>query len=221
MCFSASASFIAGTSLLAAGAYAVRKVERRAELPFAAIPILFGVQQLIEGVIWLTFRFDAPLFNPAMTFTYSLFSHVLWPLYVPFAVFVLEPVLWRRKVLLAFLAAGAAAGLYLLLNMFRFPIVSQAIGGHIEYASPHFFILAVMGGYLAGTCLSMLLSSFTMVRVFGIAALLSFFAVYAVYTKWFISVWCFFAGVLSVIVALHFSFRDPPSKERAAMRGSA
>jgi len=216
MCFSASASFVAGASLLAVGAVAVRRARHRAELPFAAIPLLFGLQQLIEGVIWLTFQFDAPLLNPAMTFAYSLFSHVLWPLYAPFAALLLEPVRWRRKVLLAFLAAGAAAGLYLLVAMFRFPIVSSAAGGHIEYASPHFFIAAVMTGYLAGTVVSMLFSSHRVVRVFGIAALLSFLAAYAVYANWFISVWCFFAGVLSVIVLLHFTNRISPSKDGSA-----
>lgn len=177
------------------------------------IPILFGVQQLIEGAIWLTFRFDAPMLNPAMTFTYSLFSHVLWPIYIPLSVLLLEPVRWRRKALAAFLAAGAAVGLYLLVNMFRVPIVSGAVGGHIEYASPHFFIGAVMAGYLAGTGISMLFSSYSIVRVFGIAALLSFLAAFAVYAKWFISVWCLFAAVLSVIVLLYFTNRISPSKE--------
>jgi hypothetical protein len=213
MCFSASASFVAGSALLAVGAVALKKTQRRRELPYAAIPLLFGVHQLIEGVIWLTFRFDSPMLNPVMTFAYSLFSHVLWPLYVPFAVLLLEPVRWRRKALAAFLAAGAAAGFYLLVNMFRVPIVSAAAGGHIKYASPHFFIVPVMAGYLAATGIGTLFSSHRIVRVFGIAALLSFLGAYAVYAKWFISVWCFFASVLSVIVLLYFTNRISPSKE--------
>jgi len=53
MCFSATASFVAGTSLSAI------------ELPFAMIPLLFGIQQLVEGIIWLTFRYDAPVLKPA------------------------------------------------------------------------------------------------------------------------------------------------------------
>ena len=213
MCFSASVSFLAGTSLLAVGAVTVRKAQRNAELPYAAIPLLFGVQQLIEGVIWLTFWSDSPLLNPAMTFVYSLFSHVLWPLYLPFSVLLIEPVRWRRKALVAFLAAGAVAGLYLLVNMFRFPIVSRVVGSHIEYVSPHFYAVPVMAGYLAGTCVSMLFSSYGIVRLFGVAAFLAFLAAYAVYAKWFISVWCFFAAVLSVMVLLHFTNRMSPSKE--------
>ena len=61
------------------------KVEARNELAFAMIPLLFGIQQLTEGVIWLTFSHDAPLLKQAMTYLYSIFSHVLWPIYVPFA----------------------------------------------------------------------------------------------------------------------------------------
>lgn len=211
MCFSATASFAAGTALLAAGAVALKKTGRPSERPYASIPLLFGLQQLIEGGVWLSFRMEAPLLNPAMTFAYSLFSHVLWPLYVPLAALLLEPVPWRKNALLAFLAAGGAVGIYLLVNMLRFPIESRPAGGHIEYASPHFFVVPVMAGYLAGTCISMLFSSHNLVRAFGAAALLSFALSYAVYRQWFISVWCFFAAALSVIVLLYFTHRT--SKE--------
>ena len=47
MCFSATASFTAGTGLIAFGAFTARRARRPAELPFALIPVLFGVQQLI------------------------------------------------------------------------------------------------------------------------------------------------------------------------------
>ncbi|MBM2802895.1 MAG: hypothetical protein HW419_788, partial [Deltaproteobacteria bacterium] len=85
MCFSASASFIAGTTLCAVGLATLKRTEARTERPFAMIPLLFGIQQLTEGVIWLTFRHDAPLLKQTMTHLYSGFSHVLWPIYMPFA----------------------------------------------------------------------------------------------------------------------------------------
>src|SRR5690606_11606210 len=102
MCFSATASFVAGGSLAAIGVATVTKAERRSELPFATIPLLFGIQQIVEGVIWLTFHNDAPLLQHTMTDVYAVFSHVLWPIYVPFAIRFLEIVPWRRRVLLAF-----------------------------------------------------------------------------------------------------------------------
>lgn len=207
MCFSAFASFTAGTTLVAVGAITLKKAHRKTEFAYSAIPLLFGVQQLIEGVIWLSFDLGLPLLNPIMTFIYSLFSHVMWPIYVPLAALLLEPVRWRRTVLAAFLAVGAAVGLYLLVNMVRFPIESRPVGGHIEYASPHFYVVAVMASYLAGTCISMLFSSHRLVKVLGGAAILSFISAYVIYARWFISVWCFFAAVLSVIVLLYFTNR--------------
>ena len=106
MCFSASASFIAGTSLSAVGVAALRNTKARTEQPLAMIPLLFGVQQLTEGVIWVTFRHDAPLLTQTMTYVYSGFSHVLWPMYVPFAMGLLKAVRWRKRTLFAFEAAG-------------------------------------------------------------------------------------------------------------------
>ncbi len=41
------------------------------------------------------------------------------------------------------------------------------------------------------------------------AAGLSLMGVYAVYSTWFISLWCFFAAALSGIPLLHFPPRNP------------
>ena len=52
MCFSATASFSAGGVLLGLGMLTLKLASRPRELPFAAIPRLFAIQQLNEGVIW-------------------------------------------------------------------------------------------------------------------------------------------------------------------------
>ena len=212
MCFSASASFAAAAALAVVGTVTLAKSGGGRSSPYAAIPLLFGVQQLVEGVIWLGFNGTLGQLNPPTTFVYSLFSHVLWPIYVPFAVLLIEPRAWRRRLLAALFAAGSVIGGYLLVNMVRFPIEARLSGGHIEYASPHFYIIPVMAGYLAATCISGLCSSHRAVRLFGLAALASFMFAYAVYTRWFISVWCFFAAVLSAIVLLHFLNRPTFAK---------
>lgn len=214
MCFSAAASFGAGVVLLVVGTVTTRRAGRSAGLAFAAIPLLFGVQQMLEGALWLTFPVDAPLSNMVLTYVYSFFSHVLWPIYVPIAVLLIEPTPWRRKALAAIAIVGAAVGLYLLYFLVRLPLVAQVTGRHIAYLSPHFYALEAMTLYLLGTCLSSLFSSHRSVRWFGVAAFLSFIAAYAFYATWFISVWCFFAAVLSCIVLLHF-----PGSGRPRVRG--
>jgi uncharacterized protein DUF6629 len=208
MCFSASASFIAGTSLCAVGVATVKRAEARIELPFAMIPLLFGIQQLTEGVIWLTFTHDAPLLKQAMTYLYSIFSHVLWPMYVPFAIGVMEAVRWRKKAIFAFEAAGVAVGLYLLYFIVTSPVVAQVVGSHIVYVSPHFYVIPMIVFYLAATCVSCFFSSHGFVRLFGVLALLSYIAAYLIHVMALVSIWCFFAAVLSVLIYLHLRFRD-------------
>lgn len=171
------------------------------------IPLLFGVQQLTEGVIWLTFNQEAPVLKSAMIYVYSGFSHVLWPMYVPLAMGILEAVPWRRKTLFAFEAAGIAVGLYLLYFLVAEPVVAEVIGGHIVYLSPHFYVVPVMVFYLAATCLSCLFSSHKFVNLFGVLALLAFIAAYLVHVGALVSIWCFFAAILSVLIYMHLRFR--------------
>ena len=197
MCFSATASFSAGAFLLGVGTLTLKSARRPRELPYAAIPLLFAIQQLTEGVIWLTFRYEAPLLNAVMTHVYSFFSHVLWPVYVPVAVLLVEPSLWRRRALLVFVAAGVAVGAYLLYFLVAFPTVSRPIGQHVEYVSTH-----------------------RAVKVFGVLALLSFAAAYFFYATWFISVWCFFAALMSVVVYLHFVSRRAERSESRLILGT-
>ena len=223
MCFSATASLTAGAGLLIVGAITLRQAGRRAEIPFAAIPVLFGIQQLIEGALWLTFSDSAPLLRIILTHAYSFFSHVLWPVYVPIAVLLLESVPWRRKVLTGIALAGAAVGLYLLYFLVTLPIVAQVEGRHIDYVSPHFYIVAVMILYVLGTCISSLFSSHVWVRLFGMVSFLSFGAASALNDAWFISVLCFFAAALSGILLLHFLCRrafPPEGWHAAALAGN-
>lgn len=211
MCFSATASFTAGVVLLAVGAVTTSRAPRSAELPFALIPALFGVQQLIEGALWLTFPDKAPHANSVLTHAYSFFSHVLWPVYVPIAVLLVEREPWRRKVLTGIALAGAAVGFYLLYILVTQPVVSEVVGGHINYVSPHFYVAAVVTLYVLATCVSSLVSSCMTIRWFGAATFVALLAAYAFYAFWFISVWCFFAAALSVIVLAHVNRRGSPA----------
>ena len=209
MCFSATASFSAGVVLVGVGTLTLRAVRHPRELLLAFIPLLFGIQQLIEGVIWLTFSYQAPWLNAVMTHLYSFFSHVLWPVYVPAAVLLIEPPGWRRNPLGFFAAGGFLVGAYLMYALVVLPIVSRPTGQHIEYVAPHFFAATVMSLYLLSTTVSPVFSTYRTVQVFGALALLSFGAVYYFYAVWFISVWCFFAAILSGIINLHFAFTLP------------
>lgn len=207
MCFSATASFIAGGSLSLVGMKILKKVRKKTEMPFAMIPLLFGLQQIIEGMLWLSFRYDAPLLNITMTYAFTLFSHVLWPIFVPFSISLMETVPWRRKILSVFQLMGITAGLYLLYLTVRFPLTSEA-NEHIVYVSQHFYELTTMLLYIAATCVSCFFSSHRIINIFGGLALLLFMVAYWFYTVAFFSVWCFFAAILSFVIYKQFKYGD-------------
>lgn len=204
MCFSATASFSAGALLIGISVLTIKAARTPAEVPFAAIPLLFGLQQLCEGAIWLGFSHEAPLTRPLLTHVYSFFSHVLWPAYIPLAVLLLEPPGQRRRMLRWCVAIGSAVALYLLAIIVTNPIIAQPVGKHIEYISPHFLAPVTMAWYLVAVTISPMLSSHRPVVIFGVMALLSFAGAWVFYMNWFISVWCLFMAVLSGIILFHF-----------------
>jgi hypothetical protein len=205
MCFSATASFTAGTVLVAVGGLTLHRSRGKVELPLALIPLLFGVQQLTEGVLWVSLNNDLPVLQSSATYIYSAFSHVLWPIFVPFAILLVEIKRWRRNAIGVFLALGLGVGLYLLFFIVRFPVTAHVLGRSIMYESPHFYIAAVLVIYLLATCVSGLFSSHRCINIFGVLAFVLAIAAYLVSAETFVSVWCFFAAILSLLIVVHFS----------------
>jgi hypothetical protein len=56
MCFSPQADFAAGAVVTGMGVEALRRVRVRRELIVGALPLLFGIHQLVEGFVWLGLR---------------------------------------------------------------------------------------------------------------------------------------------------------------------
>jgi hypothetical protein len=205
MCFSAFASFSAGLALLVIGGDSARRTRHAAELPYALIPLLFGVQQLLEGGLWLTLSQPQQCLSALLTQGYSTFSQVIWPIYIPLAVYLLEPSGLRRHTMGLIAVGGAAVSLYLLWYMVHVPVVAQVSEQHIAYVFPHFHQPLATVLYLFAACVSPLISSWPRVRLFGVLASLSLLATAYFYAQWFISTWCFFAALLSAVVWLQFA----------------
>jgi hypothetical protein len=205
MCFSATASFTAGTALSVVGVLTLRKSRGIREVPLAVVPLLFGAQQLTEGVLWLSLNNDLPLLQSWSTYIFSVFSHVLWPIFVPFAILLVETGRRRRKAIGVFLGLGLGVGLYLLYFIIRFPVAAHIHNRSISYDSPHLYLAAVLVIYLLATCVSALFSTHRCINVFGVLAFVLAIAAVAVSATTFVSVWCFFAAVLSLLIYVHFS----------------
>lgn len=205
MCFSASASFVAGAGLSAVGVVTLKKTKREKEIPFAAIPLLFGIQQTIEGVVWLTFSYSWPLIHTIVTYGFALIAYAFWPMFVPFAVKLLEKEIQRKKILSVLQMIGLAVGIYLIYSMIHAGVTStidhESIRYHFEQPFGYYaFVL-----YLIAGCGSCLISSHKMINLFGILLLASLLITYFLYSTYIVSIWCFFAAILSGVTYLYFS----------------
>jgi hypothetical protein len=201
MCFSATASFIAGGALSSAGAVALKRAEKPSRRPIAAIPLLFGIQQLFEGVLWLSLGY--PRLQATATLGYLLMAHVLWPTYLPYAIWKDETGPRRKKALVLFVWFGAAVSLYLMFYILRGPVASTLLGHGIAYDFYLPNLAVIPGAYVLATCGSCFVSSHKYIRVFGLALIASLGIAYWYYQHAFASVWCFFAAILSLIIFMH------------------
>ncbi|OIP65760.1 MAG: hypothetical protein COV32_00870 [Candidatus Yonathbacteria bacterium CG10_big_fil_rev_8_21_14_0_10_43_136] len=208
MCFSATASFVAGTALSATGAVTLAETKKKSDIPFASLPFLFGIQQFIEGGVWLSFQYGLPYLNQIATYSFMLFAYIFWPVFIPFAVGLLETDSHRKKILYAFQFVGLAVGSYLLYFIVTHPAVSQVVNKSIVYTVPKEYGVFLVGMYLVATCVSCLFSTHRIINLFGVLAVLSLAIAYYFFTASYVSVWCFFAAILSIVVYLYFRDRS-------------
>jgi len=206
MCFSAPASFIAGSVLSAAGIAALSQPKKKREVPLALIPLLFGLQQLTEGLVWVSLQNGYFRLNLIATYLFGFFAQVFWPIFVPLAVFLVEPAAWRRKVIISCGGLGIVVGLYLLSTIIFYPFSSQIVAHSIQYLCPSpqvpFSIHALL--YVIATCGSCLFSSHRHLRWLGVLTLIFLGISYYFYTATFASVWCFFAAIISIVIYIFF-----------------
>jgi hypothetical protein len=197
MCFSATASFSAATIIAVIGVSTVRRVKHPRELPLAAIPLLFAVQQAVEGALWLQLpavsRGEAV---PALSLSFLVFAKVLWPAYTAFAVLLMEPDLRRRQVLYTIAVLGCTISIYMLSRLIETPPSVVICGHSIDYASKD--------GALSWASFLYILSSNGAVQNFGVIVLAGFIVSAYAYSKTFVSVWCFFAAGGSSLLYFHF-----------------
>src|SRR5687768_7354448 len=101
MCFSTTASFVTAALTGAIGIVCVSRISRLRQLPLAIAPILFAIQQGIEGILWLSLSGDLDRsVSLPLTILFLLIAEVFWPVYAPFAVLMTEPSRLRRLLML-------------------------------------------------------------------------------------------------------------------------
>jgi hypothetical protein len=110
VCFSVQADLVGGAALTAIAVDTLIHTRGRPDhRAFAALPLLFGLHQLDEALVWWQLQGHLPsAVGTVATWIYLLFAFVVLPTYVPFAVRALEPAGRRRDAMTAISWIGAA-----------------------------------------------------------------------------------------------------------------
>lgn len=215
MCFSATASFTTSGVLFITGFASLSKVGHRSQLMLASTPLLFAVQQLSEGLLWIN-RADEESYFPEQVLTYFfvIFGQIVWPIWVPLANLRLEKQYVRRKILGLMVGFGSIISIYFAYQMIMNPVKSEIKGHHIKYVFDYSGSLVESFNltYLIPTVFSHFVSSIKKIQILGILTLLSFLISKIYFTHYVFSVWCFFAAILSAWVYL--TIRSISNEER-------
>lgn len=205
MCFSAGASFGASAIILGLGVVSIRKVIKPAQFLLASIPFIFGIQQISEGFLWLSFAHQQfASLRESMTYAFQFFAQVLWPLWLPLSVMMLEPAGNNKNILKIFVGIGAAVSIWLGYSVFWGGVEASIESRHIAYARQVPDIFTPFTGllYLIVTVAPSFFSSVRRMWLLGTTVFISYIITAIFYTGNVISVWCFFASLISIAVLL-------------------
>lgn len=133
---------------------------------FAAIPLLFAVQQAAEGFVWLTMdQPDEALLQRLAVNIFLGFALLVWPLWLPLSLRRIEHRPARRQTLLGLCCAGVMVSIYASVLLLRWHPIAQTAGHSIRYLyssgsgdlNPGYYLAA----YMIATILPFFVSSAT------------------------------------------------------------
>jgi hypothetical protein len=219
MCFSASASFGASAVLGVIGIIAVTKAKSGPQRLFAATPLIFAVQQVTEGLLWISLKDQTMESEQSLlTYIYLVFAMAVWPLWVPLSIRLLEKDTRSKKLMNVLVCIGALVAICVVLILSLYPVQvmtplclncpfssTPSINQHLHYRFslppiPKGLIGAFSVLYIMATIVTPFISIHKKMKWLGLAFLISYLFAVIFYDGFVISIWCFFAALLSFVV---------------------
>ncbi|CDZ79980.1 hypothetical protein BN1013_00484 [Candidatus Rubidus massiliensis] len=198
MCFSSTASFTAAAIVGLVGIATIKKNNKKHMALFSSIPILFAIQQLIEGLQWEAIGDpNKENLQNFLKYSYLFFAFVIWPIVIPVSVFLMEEVAFRKKILAWFIAIGILLSFYYVTLSLLVPVVLSVQDYSLQYMAN---IESYKWIYCSVIILPLFISSVRNIKLLACLALTSLIVAYLVFTNTFVSVWCFFAAIITICV---------------------
>jgi hypothetical protein len=203
MCFSAEASFAGGAIITTVGVMSLNRNSLPSQRLFASIPLIFGVQQISEGFVWVALQSQGyDMILMVSKYIFLLAALVIWPFMIPLSVLRMERDGNRRRSLRVFLVIGILTSLYYAIGLILYDINPQISSHHILYASdfPKTLATPVFIAYLAATLIPLFVSGVRRMWLFGVLVTVSCLVTGIFYKEYLTSVWCFFAAFISLVI---------------------
>jgi hypothetical protein len=154
-----------------------------------------------------------------LTYTFLIFAMMVWPFWIPFTIRLLEKDAHKKRIINVLIWIGAFVAVGVGIVLFSYPVEvitpfcltcplpaqPSSITSHLhyEFAVPSLIkklIVAFSILYIAATIITPFISSIKKMKWLGVVFLCSYLFAVGFYRGFVISVWCFFAALLSFVV---------------------
>lgn len=198
-------NFTLSGAIILVGILTLMKVSEPREVVFATLPLFFGLHQFTQGFVWLGMEhLISPRALTMAEMAFALYAKGLLQVWVPLAIWLLEPS-GRRKSLIGVLALlGLFLTLYSIWALSAAPLHVYVHNHSLVYDTPKTEHLGLGIGYVLTTIGSLILSSSISIRLFGWLNLFGLTLVWLVKPYAFTSLWCLYAAAVSVLLYFYF-----------------
>jgi hypothetical protein len=209
MCFSATASFAASGVIGSIGLATLRHVRDPRALLFAAVPMLFALHQFTEAFVWLGLDGKiGPIALGHVTFLFMVYAQGILPFLMPLAVLLMEPLGWRRRIIIALTLLGAMVCAWMIYGLVAFDSQCHVEQHSIAYRNAFTGNFTASLLYILATCGALVMSTHRVVRTYGVINVIGLTITQIIKEEAFASVWCFYAASLSIVIYWQFSRRN-------------
>jgi len=201
MCFSPEVDLAAGLVIGAIGIDALRHVDDRRDVAIASVPVVLGAHQLIESVVWGGLQGRVPeVAGEVALVAYLVIALGVVPVLVPWAVKQAERDPRRRSMMTPFVVLGVVVAAVLVFSLADAPYGASIGGRYVAYSVVVLGGGVTAGAYAVAACVPLLLSSSSILRVFGVFNAIAFFALSTLLVTGLISLWCVWAAISSIVI---------------------
>lgn len=203
MCFAPEMDLAAGIVITAVGIDTLRHVRTREQIAMASLPVVFGIHQLVETLVWWNLQGHvSDSIGDLAAWIYLAIAIGLVPVLVPYAFLKLGTVEWPRLAWV-FLFAGVATATIDMIALGAGPVVREIDGYHVAYSIglPHAAL--ALTAYVFATCGPSLVSRSAALRWFGVGNLAVVTLLAWLDQNAVVSLWCVWAAITSILINVH------------------